>query len=115
MDEALNQTMLNMEIEQENINTQVDTLTNSAKNQAVDPTDAIDKIYEGTDTTSQLFGLVQQGMSMYTGGDFNAALGNSGLGKYAWGGSGGGSIGNTGYKTVPSTRREATSALLGVQ
>lgn len=112
-DEAINQTMLNMEIEQENINTQVDTLTNSAKNQFTDASEAIEKIYEGTDTTSELFGLVQQGMGMYMGGQFNSGLTSAGFGNLTFKG-GGSKIQNPGYTATPASRRQSTSSLLGL-
>lgn len=109
-DEALSQEMFNIEVVQENFNTGVDNITNSTKNQLVDATATIDKLYEGEDSMSQFMGLLNQGASMYMGGQFDRGLNNAGLGKYAWGSSANAA---SGQKAGSATRN--FSNVLGVQ
>ena len=111
LDEAVSQTMFNTEVEQENLNVAVDNLTNSTLNQYVDPTEEINQIYQGTDATSELFGIVGSAFDMYTGGKFDKGLTNAGMGNYVWGAS------KSGFNSPGATTSKASggmSSLLGI-
>lgn len=54
LDQAVSQTMFNVEVQQENLNVAVDNLTNSTLMQYSDPINEIDVMYQGADGMSEL-------------------------------------------------------------
>lgn len=105
LDAAVNQSLFNVEVQQENMNTAVDNLTNSTLNQFVDVTSEIDALYEGTDSMSQLFDIAGSAFSMYTGGLMNSSLQGAGLGNYTFKGGG------NGIKNPGKTNTQAKSGI----